>query len=156
MSLSLFTGLNRQVPEQERKIVKFSVGSILCAVDIMHVREIILPREISPLPADDPSVIGVLDHREAAIPVVDLRRRFKVNDVRRVKQRWIIIAVEEKSIALVVDTVFGVITIHKNQRRDHSALGSTDVSWASDVFGDQDGLLFEIDLVMLANSVTAS
>ena len=156
MSLSLFSSLNRHTPELERKIVKFAVGNIMCAVDIMHVREIILPREISQLPADDPSVIGVLDHRDAAIPVVDLHKRFKVSDMRGTKQKWIIIAVSEKSIALVVEKVFGVTSIHQNQRRDHSALGSTDVSWAADVFGDEDGLLFEIDLDMLADSVTSS
>ena len=156
MSLELFSGLNRQLPEMERQTVKFAVGSLMCAVDIMHVREIILPRvKISPLPGDDPSIIGVLDHRDAAIPVIDLRKRFRVNAGPANKQKWVIIAVDEKSIALVVDEVFGVTRYQQNQKRDRSALGTTDVDWAANVYGEPDGLVFEIDLDMLAGDVTS-
>ena len=154
MSLRLFSGLSRHVPEIERNTVKFSVGSILCAVDIMHVREILLPRQkISPLPSPDASIIGVLDHREAAIPVVDLRLRFKVAEPPSSRQKWIIIAVADKSFALVVDRVFGVTRFQQNQLRDRSALGSADVDWATSVYGDGDGLVFEIDLDKLAGVV---
>ncbi|MBN2715686.1 MAG: chemotaxis protein CheW [Deltaproteobacteria bacterium] len=156
MSLRLFSGLHRQVPEMERKLVKFSVGKVLCAVDIMHVREIILPREkISPLPSRDSSIIGVLDHREAAIPVVDLRARFDIRESSAPRQKWIIMAVDDISLALVVDKVFGVTRFHPNQQRDRSALGTADVSWATTVYGDRDGLIFEIDLDLLAGMVGA-
>jgi purine-binding chemotaxis protein CheW len=156
MSLRLFSGLNRQIPEVERKIVKFAVGPIHAAVDIMHVREIILPREISAVASEDKSIIGILDHRDAAIPVVDLRRRFKSGDTGNQRQKWIIIAIEEKIFALVVDSVFGVMKVQQNQQRDRSALGATDVRWAAEVYGDSDGLIFEIDLVQLANSISSN
>lgn len=155
MSLQLFSALTRQAPEVERKIVKFAVGSIMCAVDIMVVREIILPRTTSPLHSMDESIVGVLDHRDAAIPVIDLRKRFQLNAPKSARQKWVIIALEDRNIALVVDMVYGVTSIHKNQKRDHSSLGGTDISWASEVYGDQDGLLFEIDLHLLAESVSS-
>jgi chemotaxis signal transduction protein len=154
MSLRLFSGLNRQIPEVERKIVKFAVGQIHGAVDIMHVREIILPRDISAVTSDDDSIIGILDHRDAAIPVVDLRRRFKTGVAENQRQKWIIIAIDEMIFALVVDNVFGVMKVQQNQQRDRSALGNTDVNWAAEVYGDSDGLIFEIDLALLANSIS--
>ena len=155
MSLRLFSGLNRHVPEVERKIVKFSVGRIFGAVDIMHVREIILPRAISAVSCEDRSIIGILDHRDAAIPVVDLRKRFLSAEPASSKQKWIIVAFDDKSFALVVDSVFGVMKIQQNQQRDRSALGSTDVNWAAEVYGDNDGLIFEIDLHRLAGTISA-
>lgn len=155
MSLQLFSGAGGAVSNTERKIVKFSVGSIYCAVDIMYVREIIQPREVSPLPNRNDSIIGVIDHRDAAIPVIDLRKRLKTSSPELTKQKWIIIAIEDRSIALVVDGVFGVSTVHQNQQRDHSSLGDgTDVSWAEKVYGDADGLLFELDLEHLSRSLT--
>lgn len=154
MSLQLFGNADNPFASKERKIVKFAVGDINCAVDIMHVREIIQARDTSPLPSGNKSIVGVIDHRDAAVPVMDLRLRFETAVKKNNKQKWIIIAIGDRSVALVVDSVFGVSTVHQHQRRDHSSLGEdTDVSWAEKVYGDNDGLLFEIDLAHLSQTI---
>ncbi|MBN2341565.1 MAG: chemotaxis protein CheW [Deltaproteobacteria bacterium] len=151
MSLRLFGNTDKALSSGERKMVKFAVSDIMCAVDIMNVREIIQPRATSPLPSHRRTVIGVIDHRDAAIPVIDLRIRFDVPQTKGPKQKWIIIALEERRVALVVDNVFGVTTVQLNQQRDHSSLSEeTDVSWAENVYGDESGLLFELDLEHLS------
>lgn len=157
MSMEMFGRLEKQFTSNERKIVKFAVGNIQCAVDIMHVREIIQPRPTAPLPSADPSIVGVVDHRYAAIPVIDLHTRFGLQSNRVSKRKWIILSIHNRNVAIIVDLVYGVSSVQRNQKRDHSSLEEgTQMAWAKRVYGDEDGLLFEIDLNTLSNAPTGA
>ena len=52
----------------------FAVAGQLVGVDVMQVREIVRPQEITPLPKAPALIEGVVDLRGAVIPVVDLAR----------------------------------------------------------------------------------
>jgi purine-binding chemotaxis protein CheW len=67
----------------------FSLGGKLFAVDIMRIREILLPQRLSAHPGKPSVPEGVINLRGVLIPVMNLRRRF----------------------ALEVDTVMGIITV---------------------------------------------
>ncbi len=149
MKLDMLTRSRTDSPAtrpDERKLVRFTVADVRCAIDIMHVREILQPGDLTSLPGAGGAVIGVANHRNAAIPVVDLRQRLGLPERREGRGRWIVAASRRSLFILLVDTVEGVSSVNRKQLRDRASLGdTTDFTWALSVYGTDDGLLFELD-----------
>lgn len=97
------------VERQEVQLACFRVGGELYALDIMHIREIIRPQKLTPIPKAPRFVEGVINLRGAVIPVTDLRKRFDqpVSDETR-KHRIIICAIGGRIVGLLVDEVLEV------------------------------------------------
>lgn len=90
----------------------FSIGDKLFAVDIMRIREILVPQKLSPLPCDSDLLEGVIDLRGLVIPVMNMRKRFGIpyeGDTPRGK--LLIVTLVGQLLALVVDDVLEVISV---------------------------------------------
>ena len=55
----------------EHKLICFIVEDVTYGVDIMRVREIVIPVEMARVPATEPGMIGVADYRGKLVPVID-------------------------------------------------------------------------------------
>jgi purine-binding chemotaxis protein CheW len=134
--------------ETEQKLIGFMVGDVRYGIDIMRIREIVNPTEVVQIPSIESHVIGVTDHRNAVIPIVSLRERFGL-DSKGLDNRtkWILVKVENKEIGLQVDRVTQVIKVTNEQRRDRNSLmDDAEKPWIEEVFADDSGLVFVIDL----------
>ena len=90
----------------------FSLGENLFAVDIMRIREIILPQKLSALPRVSPLLEGVINLRGAVIPVMSLRKLFGMPDsAEGMAGKLLIVSLSRQTLALVVDNVLEVITV---------------------------------------------
>jgi len=90
----------------------FSLGDRLFAVDIMRIREILVPQKLSPLPCSSDLLEGVIDLRGSVIPVMNLRKRFGMPVVEDAHAgKLLIVSLVEQSLALVVDEVIEVISV---------------------------------------------
>lgn len=90
----------------------FSLGENLFAVDIMRIREIILPQKLSALPGASQIVEGVINLRGAVIPVMNMRKRFGMAEAADCTPgKLLIVSLARQTIALAVDNVMEVITI---------------------------------------------
>ena len=90
----------------------FTLGENLFAVDIMRIREIILPQKISTLPGTSQIVEGVINLRGAVIPVMNMRKRFGLPEaVEYATGKLLIVSLARQTLALAVDTVMEVITV---------------------------------------------
>lgn len=88
------------------------LGESLFAVDIMRIREIILPPPVASLPAPTRFLDGVINLRGAVIPVMNLRRRFGMPPAREgASGRLLIVTLPRQLLALAVDDVLEVITV---------------------------------------------
>ena len=134
--------------EDEQKLIAFAVGDVRYGIDIMSIREIVNPTEVIQIPAIATYVVGVTDHRNSVIPIVSLRDRFGLGKKELDNRtKWILVKIDDKEIGLQVDRVTQVIKVSKDQRRDKNALmDDSDKPWIADVFADENGLVFEIDL----------
>lgn len=112
------------VAEDIAQIVTFHVGQEEYGLDIGAITEAIRPLPVTPLPRMPQFVEGVINLRGIIIPVVDLRKRFGLTEIRNNprKMRMIIIrgAVNgvrgpQKLLALVVDSVREVLHIPLRQ-----------------------------------------
>ncbi|MCK4691541.1 MAG: chemotaxis protein CheW [Desulfuromonadales bacterium] len=81
---------------QPLKVASLRVGQQYYALDIMFIKEIIRPLPIVSVPQAPNFVDGVISLRKAAIPVIDLRRRFGFDALveEQKKQRIVICAID--------------------------------------------------------------
>ena len=90
----------------------FILGDKLFAVDIMRIREILVPQKISPLPCRSELLEGVVNLRGSVIPVMDLRKRFGIPVTDEVPVgKLLIVSLVSQLLALVVDDVMEVISV---------------------------------------------
>ncbi len=91
------------------KILAFTLGKFSYALDLFAVEHIVNAVEITPLPNGPEVVMGVINYHGEIIPVVDLRKRFKIESVQIIPEFIFIIArTPERLIAIVADFVQGL------------------------------------------------
>lgn len=107
------SGLMKMAEEQkqdELQLVAFCLQGEEFAVDIQKVREVLKLTQITPLPQSLDFIEGVINLRGEVIPVVDLRKRFRIaGSNQSVDARIIIVEIEESLVGLIVDSVTEVL-----------------------------------------------
>jgi chemotaxis signal transduction protein len=149
MKLDLYSRLpGASQIDQERQLVEARIDDVRYGFDIMSVSEIVAPRRLVPVPGALPQVVGVADHRERVVPVVDLRRCLKLEGGEGIRPKWVIVNSEGADTAILVDRVVGVIVVRGRDRRErHPLMAGVETRWIKDVYGQSGGLVFEIDLI---------
>ena len=90
----------------------FSLGDKLFAVDIMRIREILVPQKLSPLPCASDLLEGVINLRGAVIPVMNMRKRLGMPIMENAPAgKLLIVSLVRQLLALVVDDVMEVISV---------------------------------------------
>lgn len=90
----------------------FSLGDKLFAVDIMRIREILVPQELSPLPCSSDILEGVINLRGSVIPVMNMRKRLGMPTADNAPVgKLLIVTLIGQLLALVVDDVMEVISV---------------------------------------------
>lgn len=97
----------------ETQLVVFTLGDSLYGVDVSQVREITELRDITSIPGSPYFVEGVTNLRGQVTTVIDLKKRFSLEEKERNKDGRIII-VESKEgvpIGMIVDAVTEVLRL---------------------------------------------
>jgi purine-binding chemotaxis protein CheW len=137
----------RQRHDPSKNLVGFIVGDVQYAVSIHRVREIANPLTLVALPKAPSAVIGVADYRGEVVPVIDLRLRFGLLSAEATRRtKWIIVDVESRFVALVVDAVTEVFGTGGAELRPVPSLGGgDDVRGISGVTNHLGTLTFVLD-----------
>ena len=94
----------------KRQLVVFKIGVEEFAVDIGLTKEIVVMREITPVPQTLEFVEGVMNLRGNLVPVLDLRKRLRAGNVTAHSSMRIIIAnLDGKQTGLIVDGASDVV-----------------------------------------------
>ncbi|MBI2355434.1 MAG: purine-binding chemotaxis protein CheW [Deltaproteobacteria bacterium] len=102
--------MNRE--PQDIQLACFNLGANLFAVDIMRIKEIILPQKLYGLPRSSQLLDGVINLRGAVIPVMDMRNRFGMTPLAEGKNgKLLIVCLSRQMLALAVDDVMEVISV---------------------------------------------
>lgn len=96
----------------ERQYVIFKLDKEEYGVDIMHVKEISEFKESVKVPSAPSFVDGIINYRGVITPIINLRRKFKL-EAKEVTSstRIIIIYLNEKQVGFLVDDASQVLTI---------------------------------------------
>ena len=93
----------------------FKVGTEEFAVDIMLTKEVVLMREITPVPETEAYVEGVMNLRGSLVPVIDFRKRLRAfRSTLPADQRIIITSVDGRIAGLIVDGASEVIRVRND------------------------------------------
>jgi len=102
----------RQAAVPQVQLVTFRIGSEEFGLDVFQVHEILRYQEPTAMPKAPAFVEGVLDVRGALVPVVDLRKRFEVHDLRYDDDtRIVLVDFQGERLGLVVDEVSEVMRV---------------------------------------------
>lgn len=98
------------------RFVSFRLDQRLYALPLDHVERALRMVAVTPVPEAPAWVAGVIDLQGRVIPVVDLRQRFEqtTRDVRA-EDRLLIVQVQERAMALMVDEVTEVLAVPSPQ-----------------------------------------
>ena len=94
------------------KFVTLGIGDERYGIEVGKSREIIARYEIVPLPKTPDFIEGIISLRGDIIPVVDLRKRFELEDKERGKDtRIIVVELADFAVGIQVDKVFEVLKL---------------------------------------------
>lgn len=106
------TALDETVIEDFREFLCFRVSNELYAIDIMEIKEIIKPREVTEVPRVPSFISGVLSLRGIIIPVFNMHVRLGLEgNGAKGKERIIVVKKGEEFTGIVVDEVIQVVRI---------------------------------------------
>lgn len=95
-----------------RQLVVFKVGAEEFAFDITLTNEVVLMREITPVPETEGYVEGVMNLRGNLVPVLDFRKRLRALTTATPTDHRIIIAkLDGRTAGLIVDSASEVIRV---------------------------------------------
>jgi purine-binding chemotaxis protein CheW len=93
-------------PAEEIPVVCFELAGELYAADVDHVREIIRPQEVSPVPRAPAFIEGMTNLRGKVVPVVNFRRLMGFPPQEQTKRtRVLIVEFNHQLVGAVVDGV---------------------------------------------------
>ena len=94
------------------QLVVFNIGRAEYGIDILKTYEIMRQQEITQVPRSPQFVEGIINLRGNVIPIIDLRKRFNIQNVENTKKtRTIVVAIKDRHFGIIVDNVNEVISI---------------------------------------------
>ena len=148
---------SKSLLNKEGKYLTFSLGDQEFGVDILRIKEIIGLMEIVGLPQAHPYIKGVINLRDRVIPIMDLRRRFAMEEKEPGPRSCIVIVEGDPSrgdqglIGMTVDAVSEVTTVRADDIDDTPTFTQgvdTNYILAMAKAGDKVRILLNIDQVL--------
>lgn len=117
-------GILLQSGTNELEIVTFTVGENLFCINVLKVKEIIHPLEVTPVPDSNPAIEGVSQVRGEIMPVVNLARVMKLPEIEPENTKFIITELNQMKIVFRVDEVHRIQRISWEQIEEPEKLSS--------------------------------
>ncbi len=131
------------------QLVSFSLDHEEYGVDVLKVREIIRMPSITRVPNTPQYVEGVINLRGKVIPIINMRRRFGLNELEYDKQtRIMVMDIEGELMGFIVDSVSEVIRISSSEIQPSPAVVTSgiDQECIAGVINQAERLLVLLDL----------
>ena len=140
--------------EETREVLVFVLGSEEYGVDILKVQEIRGYEKVTPIPAAPDYLKGVVNLRGVIVPVIDMRVKFRLPDVRYDSFTVVVILrFGARVIGLVVDAVSDVVHFAQSDVRPAPQLGSlVDGSFIAGLATQGDRMVLLLDIEKLLSS----
>jgi purine-binding chemotaxis protein CheW len=141
-------GMGSEDATGELQLVSFKIGSEEFGVDILQVQEIIRMVEITRVPQAPVYVEGVINLRGRVIPIIDLRKRLKL-ELKEVDKntRIVVVDIRGNIMGMIVDSVSEVLRLPAGTIEPPPDLVSgVDSEYISGVAKLEDRLLMFLDL----------
>ncbi len=109
----------------EGQFLTFELNNEMYGVDILKVQEIRGWTEVTNIPNAPHFIRGVVNLRGAIVPILDMRRRFNMDELVFTHQTVVIVVnVSDRTIGMVVDGVSDVVNIPMEELRPAPDFGT--------------------------------
>lgn len=138
---------------QEMKVIVFQLKDEEYGVEVDQVRSIERVEHITRVPSTPNFVEGVINLRGVVTPIIDLRKRFEIEEIEHTETtRVIIVTVENMDVGLVVDAANDVIDISRDSvEPPPEVVGSLEVDFIQGVAKLEKRLLILLNLDKVLN-----
>jgi purine-binding chemotaxis protein CheW len=148
---------NQQKPIEIAQMVSFVVGGSDYALDIMRIKEIINPLQVTRVPKAPAFIEGVVELRGAILPIVDLRKRFDLPATEPTRATKILIVGIDVSgrrmiVGLIVDGVSEPIRVPRAELRPAPPLTQGATPFFSGMVNYLGKILMVLDLDAILSS----
>jgi purine-binding chemotaxis protein CheW len=140
--------------EAAREVLVFVIGKEEYGVDILKVQEIRGYEKVTPIPAAPEYLKGVLNLRGVIVPVIDMRVKFALPEVRYDSTTVVVILrLASRVIGIVVDAVSDVVGLAAADVKEAPRLGSiVDAGYLSGVATREDRMILLLDIEKFLSS----
>lgn len=100
----------------EKQYVVFNLNKEEFGIEIMKVKEIIPYKETTSIPNTPDFIEGVINYRGNVVPIINLKKRFNLDDAQITDDtRIIVINLEDKEIGFIVDQASQTLRLDENE-----------------------------------------
>jgi purine-binding chemotaxis protein CheW len=139
----------------EHTYVQFRVRDTIFALPVEQVAEIIRVVAITPVPSPHPEVLGTINLRGSAVPVIDLGLALGLGGGRVSLRMLVVIArVEGETIGVLADDVLDVVPVDASQVRTSRAFAG-DGTFAAAVVATGGDVVTVVELIPLLDRLAA-
>ena len=140
--------------EETREVLVFVLGKEEYGVDILKVQEIRGYDKVTPIPSAPEYLKGVVNLRGVIVPVIDMRVKFKLAEVRYDTFTVVVILrIAGRVIGLVVDGVSDVVRLTESEVKAAPQLGSVvDGSFIAGLATQGERMVLLLDIEKLLSS----
>lgn len=135
------------------KYVVFKLDNEEYGIDILRVKEIKEMLRITRVPKSSSFVRGVVNLRGEVIPIIDLRKKFNLQQREDTSStRIVIVIVDEITVGLIIDTSSEVLEIEKEYIEEPpTTLSSIDHSYIYGIGKVNERLIILLDVAKIIN-----
>ncbi len=95
--------------KENEKLLVFTISGQNCALPLSRVERIVRLVEINPLPKAPEIVTGLINFRGLAVPVLNIRKLFRLPDIETTLNDQLIIAdTSSRTVAILIENSLGV------------------------------------------------
>ncbi len=140
----------------EFKIVSFVLGNEEFGVDIMKIDSIVELGKLTKVPESADYVEGIMNFRGMVILIVNLRKKFYMEDLpedKKARSKVIVVNLDKKKVGFMVDDVREVLTVSEEQMEEPpEEIGGAGRSYVLGIakIGDSMMIILDIDKVLSA------
>lgn len=99
-----------------KRFLEFSLGLESYAVELLKVKEVITPPEMTPIPKSPSYVCGLMNLRGLVLTVIDLRKKLGIIPGKDTSQNGVIIFdIGDRLIGVMVDSIQKVLNLSENE-----------------------------------------
>ncbi|WP_175638874.1 chemotaxis protein CheW [Metabacillus schmidteae] len=130
------------------KVIVFQLQDEEYGIPVQQVRSIEKVQHITRVPRTAPYIKGVINLRGVVTPIIDLRKRFGMQELEDTEStRMIIVSKEDIEVGFIVDSANDVIDIHSDIIEPApEVVGSVEVEYIQGVAKLEKRLIVMIDL----------
>lgn len=101
-----------KISSGNKRYLEFFLGRESYAVELLQVKEVITPPEVTPIPKSPNYVCGLMNLRGLVLTVIDLRKKLGVTPEKDTTQNAVIIFdLGERMVGVMVDSIHKVLNL---------------------------------------------